>query len=157
LQSKIPAGSPTFNQYIRQNSDKTFDVWMLPAFQRDGMAVYGGEAIYKVDPTGTKITSEESKFNEHFLGFKAEPPREIWLNYRELDKPSLGAIFFVWYYKSYFTNIYIDNAKTTSTLLKDQKMGYIWVHVEKEDKEVKEEKDEKPKLQRQRRSGVYQR
>ena len=82
----------------------------VPAFQPNGVAVYGGEGIYKIDPSGKKIIKDDSSFKENFLGFNSKPPREIWLNFRELDKPTLGAIFFVWYYKSYFTNIYIYNS-----------------------------------------------
>jgi hypothetical protein len=40
LQATIPAGSPRFNQFIRENSDKSFSVWLLPAFQPNRMAVY---------------------------------------------------------------------------------------------------------------------
>jgi hypothetical protein len=128
---------PRFNQYIKQNADKTFNVWILPAFQTNGVAVYGGEYIYTLDKTGSKITKDESYSQENFRGFQAKPPREIWLNYRELEKPTLGAIFFVWYYKPYFTKIYIDNSKSISTVIKDETQGYIWVHVEKEAEEKK--------------------
>jgi hypothetical protein len=132
LRTRIPADSPAFNQYIQRNTDNTFEVWMLPAFQTNGVAVYGGEAIYVIDSSGTKIVKDQSIFKDKFLGFNSEPPREIWLNYRELDKPTLGAIFFVWYYKSYFTKIYIDNSKSTSSLIRDDKVGYVWVHAEKD-------------------------
>lgn len=121
---------PRFNQYIRQNKDKTFNVWLFPAFQTNGTAVYGGESIYTIDESGTKITKDESYYQREFKGFRATPPREIWLNYRELEKPSLGSIFFVWYYKEYFTKIFIDNSKSTSTVVKEGD-EYIWVHAEK--------------------------
>ena len=134
LIESIPENSPTHNQYIKRNADKTFTVWLLPAFQTNGVAVYGGEFIYTLDQTGAKINKDESYFQGQFRGFETTPPREIWLNYREKEKPTLGAIFFVWYYKSYFTKIYIDNAKSTSTVIKDGANGYIWVHVEKDKK-----------------------
>src|SRR5690606_32816421 len=38
LMAAISANSPRFNQYIKQNSDKTFSVWLLPAFQENGLA-----------------------------------------------------------------------------------------------------------------------
>jgi len=133
LRTSIPAGSPAFNQYIRRESDGTFGVWMLPAFQTDGTAIYGGEAYYSVDATGSKVLKEESYFQPNFRGFKTQPPREIWLNYREVEKPTLGTIFFVWYYKSYFTKIFIDNSKSTSTVVNEGKNGYIWINVEKDE------------------------
>jgi hypothetical protein len=131
LLGSIPVNSPIFNQYIRRKSDDTFDVWMLPAFQRDGTAVYGGEAYYSLDSAGTKILKEESYFQKAFRGFQADPAREITVDYHELGKPTLGGIFFVWYYKSYFTKIYLVTAKSTSTVVDTGKDGYIWVHADK--------------------------
>jgi hypothetical protein len=134
LKVSIPANSPSFNQYVRKNADGTFGVWLLPAFQTNRMAVFGGEAYYSITSDGSKILKEDSYFQPNFKGVKADPPREIWLNYRELEKPTLGTIFFVWYYKDYFTKIVIDNAKSTSTVIKDSSGAYIWVHVEKDEK-----------------------
>jgi hypothetical protein len=151
LTATIPADSPRFNQFIRQNPDKTFSVWLLPAFQPNRLTVYGGEAIYTVDASGLKILKDESYFQKDFRGFMSEPPREIWLNYREMEKPSLGAIFFVWYYKAYFTKIFIDNAKSTSTAIKAGD-GYMWLHVEKDETPKPIEKGEptKPRLERKK-------
>lgn len=134
LKTKIPEGSPNFNQYIRRNADNTFDVWLFPAFQANGIAVYGGEGIYHIDATGKNILTDSSYFQNSFRGFKTDPPREIWLNYTEVEKPTLGSVFFVWYYRDYFTHIYIDNSKFTSTVVGDSKNGYIWANVEKEKK-----------------------
>lgn len=54
---------------------------------------------------------------------------------REQEKPSLGAIFFVWYYKEYFTRIYIDNATSTSTVIKNGS-EYIWAHFDKDTRPI---------------------
>lgn len=124
---------PRFNQYIRQNADKTFNVWILPAFQTNGLAVYGGEYIYMIDKTATKVTKDESYFQGEFRAFKSSPPREIWLKYTELEKPSLMGIFFVWYYKPYFTKINLETSKSISTVIKTGE-DYTWVHIEKETK-----------------------
>lgn len=149
LIATVPEGSPRFNQYIRQNADKTYSVWLLPAFQPNRMAVYGGEAIYTIDATGTKILKDESYFQKGFRGFMSEPPREIWLDYKELDKPPLGAIFFVWYYRNYFTQIAINNSKTTSTAIKTP-AGYMWVHVDKDQAKPSEADPSAPRLQRKK-------
>lgn len=133
LTASIPPNSPIFNQYLRKNPDGTISVWMLPAFQRNGTAVFGGEAHYQIDATGTKVLKEESYFQANFRGFMAKPPREIWLDYREIEKPTLGGIFFVWYYKPYFTKIFLDTATSTSSLVKTENNVYIWVNVEKDE------------------------
>lgn len=130
-----------FNQFVRQNEDKTFSVWILPAFQTNGVAVYGGEFIYTIDQTGNNIIKDNSYYQGNFRGFKADNPREIWLNYREKEKPTLGAIFFVWYYKPYFTKIFIDNSKSVSTVIKSDNK-WIWMHTEKKsDKKKRKNKN----------------
>jgi len=131
LGESIPAGSPTHNTYIKRSDDKTFTVWLFPAFQTNDVAVYGGEFIYTIDAAAEKITKDESYFQGAFRGFKVIPPREIWLNYTEKEKPTLGSIFFVWYYREHFTNIFIDNSKSTSTVIKNGS-DYMWVHVKKD-------------------------
>ncbi|MCS4227009.1 hypothetical protein [Sphingobacterium sp. BIGb0165] len=120
-----------FNQYIRENADQTISVWILPAFQPNQTAVYGGEFCYTFDPSGTKILKDESYFKGQFKGFKVDKPREIGLDYPEMEKPSLGAIFFAWYYKSYFTKIIIENSQNISLLLKTDN-GWDWIHGPKE-------------------------
>lgn len=131
LSETIPADSPTHNSYIKRNDDKTFTIWLFPAFQTNNVAVYGGEFIYTIDAAVEKITKDESYFSGAFRGFNVKPPREVWLNYSEKEKPTLGSIFFVWYYKEYFTKIFIDNSKSTSTVIKNGNQ-YMWVHVEKD-------------------------
>ncbi len=128
-----------FNQFIRKNLDNTFDVWILPAFQPNGTAVYGGEFHFKIDQTGKIILSKDSYYQGAFRGFKTEPPREIWLNYRDVKDPTLGSIFFAWYYKNYFTSIKIDNQDSFSTPFKGDK-EYTWLHVQKDMKKEKKKK-----------------
>lgn len=131
-----------FNQYIKENDDHTFTVWILPAFQPNGVAIYGGEFIYTIDPTGTKILKDDSYFQGQFRGFKVDNPREIWLNYRDVEKPTLGAVFFVWYYKSYFTKIVIDNSKSISTTMKSENR-WTWIHATKEPEKNEKKKKKK--------------
>jgi len=128
-----------FNQYIRENDDKTLSVWILPAFQPNSVAVYGGEFIYTIDVTGTKVLTDNSYYQGQFRGFKVDNPREIWLNYRETEKPTLGAVFFAWYYKSYFTKIVIDNSQSVSTPIKSDN-SWTWIHAEKEPEKKKSNK-----------------
>lgn len=120
-----------FNQYIRKNPDNTLTVWILPSFQPNSTAVFGGEFIYTIDASGSKILKDDSYFQGRFRGFKVGEPREIWLNYTELDKPTLGTVFFVVYYGKYFTSIYIDNKNSSSTRFKDENGHYTWIHTTK--------------------------
>jgi hypothetical protein len=129
-----------FNQYIKQNEDRTFTVWIFPAFQPNGLAVHGGEFIYKIDPTGTKILEDNSYFQGQFRAFKVDNPREVWMDYTELEKPTLGSIFFIWYYKKYFTYIKLDNKNYVTTTIKSGDGSYSWMHIEKEQEKKKGKK-----------------
>ena len=121
----------SFNPYVKQNEDKTLTVWFLPAYQKNNIIIYGGEFIYTIDKTGTKILKDESYYKGKLLGFKVDKPRTIMINYSEMETPTLGAIFFVWSFKKYFTNIYIECAHSKSTVIKDENNVYTWVHAEK--------------------------
>jgi hypothetical protein len=134
----VPPGSPRFNQYVRKNPDNTFSVWFFPAFQPNRTAVYGGEAVYLIDAAATKIIKDESYFQKQFKGFASEPPREIWLDYRDVTKPTLGGVFFAMYYRNYFTKIVIDTSESSNMLIRDKSI-FLWVNVEKD------KKDEKPR------------
>lgn len=134
MQSLKDSVNVLFNQYIKQNEDKTFTVWIFPAFQPSNLAVYGGEFIYTIDHTGNNVLKTEGYYQGQFRGFEVGKPREIWLNYRELENPTLGSVFFVWYYKSYFTSIKIDNKDFVSSTIKNDDGSYSWIHVEKEEK-----------------------
>ncbi|MGI6291194.1 MAG: hypothetical protein ACOXZH_02030 [Bacteroidales bacterium] len=134
-----------FNQYIRQNEDKTFDVWFFSAFQPNGWAVYGKEFILKIDKTGNKVLEDNSYYDTDFRGFEVNEPREIWINQTKFEKPTLGLVFFVWYYKKYFTYIKINNKDYITTVIKDSDGSYVWMHYEKDKKEKKKEKKKKKK------------
>ena len=134
-----------FNQYIKQNDDKTFSVWIFPAFQPNGYAVYGGEFIYKIDPTGTQILEDNSYFQGKFLAFQVGEPREVWMNYTELEKPTIGNVFFIWYYKKYFTYIKLENKNYVTTTFNNGDGDYSWIHIEKIEKATAKEKKKKRK------------
>jgi len=121
-----------FNQFVKRNEDKTFSVWIFPGSQSNGVAVYGGEFIYTIDQSGNTILKDDSYFQGSFRGFKVENTKDIRLSYPEIDKPTLGAVFFVWYYFPYFKSIYICCSKSNSTLTKDLDNKYHWIHTVKE-------------------------
>ena len=118
-----------FNQYIKKNNDNTISVWLLPAFSTKGIAVYGGEFYYLYDNTGNNLL-HKSEFAKKYRGFKPDSKKEIWIEYETVDEPTLGAIFFVWYYRKYFDRIVADAKKFKSTVFHDEKR-YYWVHAVK--------------------------
>lgn len=136
-----------FNNYIKKNDKGNFDVYILPAFQPDGTAIYGGEFVYEITPDN-EIVNDNSYYQGQFRGFQTGNPREIWINYRELERPTLGGVFFAWYYKDYFTKIFIDNKESFSTPFNDGEK-YTWFHVEKD---LKKEAKERRKKEKKRKN-----
>jgi len=138
----MPVG---FNQYIRRNDDNTITVWLLPAMSKNNDAVYGAEFIYTIDENGLRILKDESYIQGPLRGFAIGEPREIWVNYSELDQPSLDGVFFVWYFKKYFTSIKLETKYYISSIFKTEEGAYYWIHVQKEKEAVKKNKKNKKK------------
>jgi len=148
MKSVRDSTSIRFNHYIKENEKGNLDVFVFPAFQPDGTAIYGGEFVYEIS-SENEIVNDKSYYQGKFLGFKTDKPREIWLNYREKEKPTLGSVFFVWYYKDYFTNIYIDNKTSFTTLINDE-TSLHWTTVIKDPKEEAKKKRQKEREERKK-------
>jgi len=119
------------NQYIKVNDDKTISVWFLPAFTQNSIAVYGGEFNYLFDKTGNNLISK-AEFSQGYLGFKPDSKKQITLEYPTLKEPSLGGVFFAWYYRSYFDRITINTQLFSSAPFHENPTTYYWVHALKE-------------------------
>ncbi len=126
----IDSAGLRFNHYVRFLGSDSIEVFLFPAFQPDNFAVFGGEFVYTLDRTGTKVLEDRSYFQGSFRGFKTDTPRNIVLDYTEREEPTLGGIFFLWYYKKYFTQIYLKNTRYSHTLYKNEKGQYSWLHLE---------------------------
>jgi hypothetical protein len=116
-----------FNPFVISNPDQTISVWFLPSFQPSGQAIYGYEWEYIFDKSGTEFLRLNSNTNI-LTGVWIGQPRELWLNYRNTDKPTLGSVFFALSFRDYFTRIRIDTRISTSTIAKNSNGNYTWVH-----------------------------
>ena len=116
-----------FNSFVIRNPDQTISVRYLPAFQPSGQAIYGCEWEYIFDKTGKNLLSQNSFLNR-ITGVWIGQPRELWLNYRNTDKPTIGSIFFALSFRDFFTRIRIDTRISTSTTTKDARGNYTWTH-----------------------------
>lgn len=120
-----------FNKFIRYHSDKTVSVWLLPALQSLGIALYGGEFYYHFDPSGTRILEKEEYYQGSFKGFKTGRPREVRLNYEDAPAPTQGAVYFAVRYRKFFPLIHIDTRESTSVQSFSPGKGFSWQHADK--------------------------
>ncbi len=116
-----------FNSFVLWHPDQTVSVWILPAFQPSGQAIYGVEWEYIFDKSGKTLLKQNSFINR-ITGIWIGQPRELWLNYRNTDKPTLGSVFFAQSFRDYFTRIRIDTRISTSTTKKETNGKYSWSH-----------------------------
>jgi hypothetical protein len=116
-----------FNSFLISNDDQTISAWYLPAFQPSGQAIYGCEWEYIFDKTGKNMIRKNS-YTKTITGIWVGQPRELWLNYRSTDKPTIGSIFFAQSFRDYFTRLRIDTRISISTTAKDRNGNYAWTH-----------------------------
>jgi hypothetical protein len=116
-----------FNSFVISNDDQTISIWYLPAFQPSGQAIYGCEWEYIFDKAGKNLLRKNAYINI-ITGVWIGQPRELWLNYRNTGKPTIGSVFFALSFRDYFTRIRIDTRISTSTTSKDADGVYNWLH-----------------------------
>jgi hypothetical protein len=116
-----------YNSFASVNPDQTISIRYLPAFQPSGQAVYGCEWEYIFDKSGKKLIRQNSVITT-ITGIWIGQPRELWLNFRATDKPTIGSLFFVLSFRDYFTRLRIDTRISTSTTSRDANGNYIWTH-----------------------------
>jgi hypothetical protein len=116
------------NPYVRFTEGFNIEVWLLPAFSVDGLAVFGTEFCYTFDTTGEKLLRKYEK-NEKLIGFKPDKQKEIVIRSPDAEFPSIGSVFFAWYYKDYFKQIIVETNKSRSMPFKVED-GWTWVHAD---------------------------
>lgn len=116
-----------FNSFVLPNPDQSISIWFLPAFQPSGQAIYGCEWEYVFDKNGQNLIRQYA-FTSRLTGVWIGQPRELWLNYRNADKPTPGSVYFAEAFRDYFTKIRIDTRNSTSTLAKNANGHYTWSH-----------------------------
>jgi hypothetical protein len=127
FQTVRDTSSMYFSSFVLRNEDQTISIWFLPAFQPSGQGIYGCEWEYLFDKYGL-VLLEQKSFVNVVTGVWIGQPRELWLNYRNADAPTVGSLFFAQSFRDYFTRIRIDTKISTSTTYKDNSGNYLWNH-----------------------------
>ncbi len=127
MQTVMDTNDFYFSTLLIENDNKTLSVWFLPAFQPSGQALYGEEWCLTYDSEGEKLVSQHyqsSGLKNVWIG----QPRELWLNFRDIDFPNIGSLFFVLKYRDYFTRLRIDTKLSVSTIAPNVSGNYEWEH-----------------------------
>lgn len=84
----------SLNAYVRWMNPALLEVRFLPAFQRNGTLVIGGEATYALNATGRVVLDS----TYHFTGYRAVRPDTsvaITIPAEDREYPTVGQLFFV--------------------------------------------------------------
>lgn len=116
-----------FNQYVLPTSIGLV-VWILPAWQPSGVAVFGGEAELSFDSTGHHLQKQRA-IPGPLRGFQPDSTVEFRIdsNTRD-DVPTVGDLFFYYLVRRHFKKIRIKTGKYSSSLVPTDS-GEVWVHV----------------------------
>ena len=101
-----------FNQFVRKKADGEYEVYFLPAFQPSGQAIYGCEWKGTWD-IKLKQVKDVSLYCAGVKGIWIGQPRVLWLNYRDCKAITLGGVFFLEYFQSFFKTINLDTQHFT--------------------------------------------
>jgi hypothetical protein len=117
-----------YNQYIRRLPDSRIEIWLLPAWQPNGVMVYGADFRQTFDSSGHTLV--DSAYRVEQLRF-IRPDTSITLDMasEHSEVPGVGDLFFVYAYHKYFARIVIYTQDFLSTLPFDTTGKPIaWVH-----------------------------
>jgi hypothetical protein len=117
-----------FDQYIWRLPDSTIQVYVIPAFQPSGQAIYGLEWGYRFTADGSEVITSSS-YSPGYKAIWVGQPREIRLQYRECNTPTLGSLCFANSFKDFFTRIIIEMDSLSLILYRDSNGYYKWEKV----------------------------
>lgn len=127
-QRRMPAAATgaEFNTFVREGPNGP-EVWMLPAWQRNGWLVWGMELRYDFDSSGRSVR-DSSVVLDTLRGARPDTSTSIYLVNRHDDVPSVGEIFFVMSYHKQFARVRVYTRRFVTELF-DQKGTVAWLHV----------------------------
>ncbi|MEQ8471744.1 MAG: hypothetical protein RIC35_11185 [Marinoscillum sp.] len=125
-------------------SDSTINVHFLPAFQPNGVMIYGAEQHYSLTLDATQIIDSTEYFNE-YRGYKSDPDQQITIAYDDLDYTSIGAVFFLMYYEQHFKSIRILTKNYITTFIRGKNNKGSWIHAVRAEPKAKKKKKRKKK------------
>lgn len=116
-----------FNQYVRRLSDSTIDIWYLPGQQRNGLIVWGAE-IRQVYTSDGRMLLKSAIGGNGLRGIYPDTAKELAIDEREHDVPSVGSIFFLLSYRRAFRHIDVWTSRFLSTLAQGDSGQLVWIH-----------------------------
>ena len=130
LPAEVSNLNVSFNRYIRRLEDDKLEVWVLPAGQRDGILVYGGDLRYVFDSSGSDLLHQELNFKE-FRGVHSDPKVDLDIDRQGNDVPSVGDIFFLLAFRDQFNSVTVWTRCFLTRILDVKGAEAEWLHAQR--------------------------
>lgn len=99
-------GRVRLNWYVRRLPGDGVGVTFLPAYQPNGVLVFGGEGHFLWDRTGRQLLDSTYLYTG-FRGIRPDTTVELTIPAPELEQPSIGQLFFLLSYHTWFRKLTI--------------------------------------------------
>ena len=127
--SAIRESHARFNTYVRPRADGALDVWLIPAWQPDGVIVYGAELRYGVRDDGT--VADSAVIVGALRAVRPDSTARLVLDNREREVPTVGQTLFLLLYRRYFGGVSVRSRDYVSTLVRTPD-GEAWLHAHRD-------------------------
>ncbi len=116
LPPPFAAGRVRLNWYVRRLPGDGVGVSVLPAYQPNGVLVFGGEGHYLWDRDGRRLL-DSTYIYLGFRGIRPDTTVELTVPAPELEQPSIGQLFFLLSYYRWFRKLYVQTRYGVTTVI----------------------------------------
>jgi hypothetical protein len=118
-----------YNVYVRRLGDRRLEVWLLPAWQPNGVLLYGVELRQTLDSSGRALVDSAYMIGG-LRGIRPDTTRTLNIVDDQHEVPTVGETFFAWAYHKYFAHIRIFSRGFVTELAIDPttKKPLAWLH-----------------------------
>ena len=116
-----------FNSYVQFRGESGLSVWILPAWQPNGVALFGAEARYDYSADGS------TRVGQHVIpgplrGTRPDTAVAFRIDSNGSDAPTVGDLFFHYLMRPYFASMRILTPRYSSSIVRVAD-DEAWVHV----------------------------
>ena len=116
-----------FNTYMQPRGDSGLSVWVLPAWQTNGVALFGAEARHDYRSDG-RVRVGEHLIEGPLRGTRPDSTVAFRIDSNGAGVPTVGDLAFFFLMRPYFASIRIQTERFSSTIVRTNQ-DEAWVHV----------------------------
>jgi hypothetical protein len=122
----VTASGIRFNPYVQFAGDSMVTVWLLPAWQPNGLAAFGAQVRDDYGGDGRR-RERRAVVEGPILLARPDTSESFRIDSNSGDVATVGDLFFMYLLRPYFAGIRIQTGRFSSQLVKAGD-GYAWVH-----------------------------